>query len=78
MTDEKRIELNKLIRLYSGKNPFIISLKNQLKNGKYLTRIEVGKKKLKVLSDKQYMAFERAYDPVEETKDVKEEIKEIK
>lgn len=62
MTDERRLELNKLLRTYTGKNPFILSLKSQLKNGKYLSKIEVGKKSLKILSDRQYIALERVCD----------------
>jgi len=50
----EKIELNKKIRKYSGDNSFIISLQKQLKTNKNLQKIEVGKKLVKVLSDKQY------------------------
>jgi hypothetical protein len=56
MTIEEKIELNSMIRNYTGRNTFLNSLKNQLKNSKSLNRVEVGKRKLKVLSDKQYSA----------------------
>ena len=53
---EEKIELNKLIRKYAGGNTFLISLQKQLKTSKTLTKVEVGKKMLKILSDKQYDA----------------------
>ena len=52
---ENKLELNKKIRDYKGDNPFIISLQKQLKSNKHLQKIEVGNRKLKILSDKQYM-----------------------
>ena len=50
----EKIELNKKIRKYSGDNSFIVSLQKQLKTNKNLQKVEVGKKLIKVLSDKQY------------------------
>ena len=49
---EEKIELNKLIRKYDGDNSFIVSLQRALKTSKYLEKVEVGKKTIKVLSDK--------------------------
>lgn len=57
---EEKLELNKQIRSYKGDNSFILSLQKQLKTSKYLERIEVGKRKVKVLSDKQYEAAKSA------------------
>ena len=54
MSVEEKLELNKKIRTYDGENPFIISLQKQLKTNKYLEKIEVGNRKIKVLSEKQY------------------------
>lgn len=53
---EEKIELNKQIRNYDGDNSFILSLQKSLKTSKYLEKIMVGKKTLKVLSEKQYLA----------------------
>ena len=53
---EEKLELNKLIRKYDGENSFILSLQKALKTSKYLEKVMVGKKSLKVLSDKQYQA----------------------
>jgi hypothetical protein len=50
----EKIEINKKIRKYSGTNSFLISLQKQLKTNKNLEKVEVGKKMIKVLSDKQY------------------------
>ena len=50
---EKKIELNKKIRSYTGSNSFIISLQKQLKS-KNCAKVELGKKMVKILSDKQY------------------------
>lgn len=61
MTIEEKIEFNKSIRTYGGKNSFIISLQKQLKSNKYLTKIEVGSRSLKILSDRQYEAFDTIY-----------------
>jgi hypothetical protein len=54
MEIEEKIELNKKIRKYSGTNTFLLSLQKQLKTNKNLEKVEVGKKLVKVLSDKQY------------------------
>jgi len=51
----EKIELNKKIKNYSGDNNFLLSLQKQLKTSKYLQKVEVGKKSLKILSDKQYL-----------------------
>lgn len=56
MTEQEKIDLNKQIRDYNGDNSFLLSLKKQLKSSKYLTKINVGKKTFKILSDKQYEA----------------------
>lgn len=57
---EEKLELNKQIRAYKGDNSFILSLQKQLKTSKYLERVEVGKRKVKILSDKQYEAAKSA------------------
>lgn len=57
---QEKLELNKQIRAYSGDNSFILSLQKQLKTSKYLERVEVGKRKVKILSDKQYEAAKSA------------------
>lgn len=54
MDIKEKLELNKKIRSYIGSNSFLLSLKKQLKNNKYLEKVKVGKKEVKVLSDKQY------------------------
>ena len=51
---EEKIELNKLIRTYDGSNTFIISLQKQLKTNKFLEKVLVGKKTIKLLSIAQY------------------------
>lgn len=56
MTTEEKNEVNKKIRAYNGDNSFIISLQKQLKTNKYLSKEELGKRMIKVLSDKQYEA----------------------
>jgi hypothetical protein len=56
MTTEKKIEINKKIKKYEGTNGFLISLQKQLKSNKYLNKEEHGKKQVKVLSEKQYLA----------------------
>jgi hypothetical protein len=53
---EEKLELNKLIRKYDGENSFILSLQRSLKTSKSLEKVLVGKKNLKVLSEKQYQA----------------------
>jgi len=54
MDVQEKIDLNKKIRAYTGTNTFVLSLQKQLKTSKFLNKIEVGKKSIKVLSDKQY------------------------
>ncbi len=54
MNTEDKNKINKQIRAYNGGNSFVISLKKQLKTNKYLLKEELGKRKIKVLSDKQY------------------------
>jgi hypothetical protein len=54
MNLEEKIELNKKIRSYTGSNTFVLSLQKQLKTSKYLQKVEVGKKVIKILTDKQY------------------------
>lgn len=56
MSTEEKNEINKKIRKYTGSNNFVISLKNQLKNNKYLLKEKLGNRNIKVLSDKQYKA----------------------
>lgn len=54
MTVEDKINLNKDIRKYNGENSFLLSLKKQLKSNQYLERVEVGNRKIKILSERQY------------------------
>lgn len=61
MDTAEKLELNKLIRGYNGDNTFILSLQKQLKTSKYLKKIQVGNKEVKVLSDKQYEAAKAAF-----------------
>ena len=56
METVEKDRLNKIIRKYEGENGFILSLKKQLSNNKYLQREDFGKKEIKVLSEKQYEA----------------------
>ena len=56
----EKIELNKQIRQYKGTNTFVLSLQKQLKTSKYLQKIDVGGKSIKVLSDKQYESVKSA------------------
>jgi hypothetical protein len=56
----EKIELNKKLRQYNGDNSFVISLQKQLKTSKYLDKIEVDGKMIKILSDKQYLAAKSA------------------
>lgn len=56
----EKIELNKKLRQYKGDNSFVISLQKQLKTSKYLDKIEVEGKMIKILSDKQYLAAKSA------------------
>lgn len=57
---QEKLELNKQIRSYKGDNSFILSLQKQLKTSKYLEKVEVGKRMVKILSDKQYEAAKSA------------------
>jgi hypothetical protein len=54
MEISEKIEINKKIRKYSGTNSFLLSLQKQLKTNKNLEKVEVGKKFIKILSEKQY------------------------
>jgi len=56
----EKIELNKQLRSYTGDNSFVLSLQKQLKTSKYLEKIELGSKMIKVLSEKQYLAAKSA------------------
>jgi hypothetical protein len=60
MEISEKIELNKQLRSYKGENSFALSLQKQLKTSKYLDKIEVNGKMVKVLSDKQYEAAKSA------------------
>ncbi len=59
---EEKIELNKLIRKYDGDNSFLLSLQKSLKTSKYLEKVVVGNKTLKILSEKQYLAAKSSLD----------------
>lgn len=54
MTTKEKNDINKEIRSYTGDNSFIISLKKQLKSNKYLSKEKLGKRNIKILSDRQY------------------------
>lgn len=60
MEISEKIELNKKLRAYKGDNSFALSLQRQLKTSKYLDKVEVNGKIVKVLSDKQYEAAKSA------------------
>jgi hypothetical protein len=60
MDINEKLELNKLIRGYNGENTFVLSLQKQLKTSKYLQKVKVGNKEVKVLSDKQYESAKTA------------------
>jgi hypothetical protein len=51
---EQKIELNKEIRTYKGENTFLTSLKKQLKSNKYLEKVNVGNRNIRILSERQY------------------------
>ncbi len=51
----EKLEINKLLRKYSGTNNFLLSLKKSL-SGKYTEKIVVGTRTFKILSEKQYQA----------------------
>jgi hypothetical protein len=57
---QEKIDLNKQLRAYKGDNSFVLSLQKQLKNSKYLEKVEVNGKMVKVLSEKQYLAAKSA------------------
>jgi hypothetical protein len=57
---QEKVELNKQLRSYTGDNTFVLSLQKQLKTSKYLDKVEVNGKMVKVLSDKQYLAAKSA------------------
>jgi hypothetical protein len=62
-TIEQKIELNKKIKAYEGKNTFVLSLQKQLKNSKYLDKEDNGKgRMIKVLSEKQYSVAQTLVD----------------
>jgi hypothetical protein len=56
----EKLELNKQIRQYKGDNGFLLSLQKQLKTNKFLEKVEVGGRQVKVLSEKQYQAAKTA------------------
>jgi len=53
---KEKIELNKQIRSYKGENSFVLSLQKQLKTSKYLDKVELNGRMVKILSEKQYLA----------------------
>jgi hypothetical protein len=57
---QEKIDLNKQLRAYKGDNSFVLSLQKQLKTSKYLDKVEVNGKMVKVLSEKQYLAAKSA------------------
>lgn len=57
---KEKLELNKQIRAYKGDNSFVLSIQKQLKTSKYVQRIDVDGKSVKVLSDKQYESIKIA------------------
>jgi hypothetical protein len=57
----EKLELNKQIRQYKGDNSFVLSLQKQLKTNKFLEKVEVGERMIKILSDKQYQAAKTAF-----------------
>jgi hypothetical protein len=60
METSEKIEINKKLRSYDGDNSFVLSLQKQLKTSRYLNKIEVNGRSIKVLSDKQYEAAKTA------------------
>ena len=60
METSEKIEINKKLRSYEGDNSFVLSLQKQLKTSRYLNKIEVNGRSIKVLSDKQYEAAKTA------------------
>ena len=57
----EKLELNKQIRQYKGDNSFVLSLQKQLKTNKFLEKVEVGGRMIKILSEKQYQAAKTAF-----------------
>lgn len=62
MNIEEKIKLNKLITTYNGSNSFILSLKKQLKSGKFIDKVEYNGKMIKTLSDKQYESAKNNFE----------------
>jgi hypothetical protein len=60
METSEKIEINKKLRSYDGDNSFVLSLQRQLKTSRYLNKIEVNGRSIKVLSDKQYESAKTA------------------
>jgi hypothetical protein len=60
METSEKIEINKKLRSYDGDNSFVLSLQKQLKTSRYLNKIEVNGRSIKVLSDKQYESAKTA------------------
>ena len=54
------MEINEKLRKYKGENTFALSLQKQLKTSKYLDKVEVDGKIIKVFTDKQYDAAKNA------------------
>ena len=59
MEISEKIELNKKIRLYTGDNSFLLSLKKQLKLSKTLEKVEFGNKMLKILGEHYYLDLDK-------------------
>jgi hypothetical protein len=57
----EKLELTKQIRQYKGDNSFLLSLQKQLKTNKFLERVEVNGRSVKILSEKQYEAAKTAF-----------------
>jgi hypothetical protein len=57
----EKIELNKQIRQYKGDNSFVLSLQKQLKTNKFLEKVEVGGRQVKILCEKQYQVAKTAF-----------------
>lgn len=62
MEISEKLELNKKLRSYTGDNSFLLSLQKQLKTSKYLQKVQVGNKDVKILSDKQYEAAKASFE----------------
>jgi hypothetical protein len=72
MLIEEKIKLNKIIRKYEGVNPFVLSLKKQLKSSKYLKKEENGNRTNRVLSEKQYEVVIKILDNEEKLRNFDE------